>query len=71
MIKLWVPNLAVIDGGLVRFDDKLPLALFRTKANDVCEYLNKKNEVMSTISTNNEATSANAQKEIYVVSYPS
>lgn len=45
MIKLWVPNLAVIDGGLVRFDDKLPLALFRTKANDVCEYLNKKNEV--------------------------
>ena len=26
---------------------------------------------MHTISTNNEATSANAQKEIYVVSYPS
>ena len=45
MIKLWVPNLAAIEGGVLRFDDKLPLALFRTKANDVCEYLNKKNEV--------------------------
>ena len=45
VVKLWVPNLAAIEGGVIHFNEKLPLALFRTKANDVCEYLNKKNEV--------------------------
>ena len=53
VIKLWVPNLAAIDGGIIRFDDKLPLALFRTKANDVCEYLKRKNEVNEGVQEDN------------------
>ena len=32
--------------------------------------INKRNEDMSTINTNNKKTSANAKKEIYVLSYP-
>ena len=53
MIKLWIPNLAAIEGGVIRFDDKLPLALFRTKANDVHKYLAKKNDVTKRVQIEN------------------
>ena len=53
VIKLWIPNLAAIEGGLLRFDDKLPLALFRTKASDVHKYLTKKNDVTKRVQIKN------------------
>ena len=57
VVKLWIPSLAAIEGGVIRFDDKLPLALFRTKANDVCEYLRKKNEVTKEVPLDNQRLS--------------
>ena len=42
-MKLKIPNLADIDGK-ISFDEHLHLALFRTKALNVWDYLEKRNE---------------------------
>ena len=44
IIKLRIPNLADV-GWRICFNEKLPLTLFRTKACDVWNYLEKKNIV--------------------------
>ena len=43
IIKLKIPDLASV-GGRICFDERLPLALFRTKACDVWKYLEQKNK---------------------------
>ena len=43
VVKLSIPNLADI-GGRVIFDEQLQLALFRTKAKDVWDYLETRND---------------------------